>query len=110
MSDSIELITVQKLTTELETALNGPEMRFVHFLREKGFINGDTCDKILNPEFRLTGGQKAREVVHGIKNRIKLDAMSYHALLDEFKNRGAFYEPIAKKLEEEYQRQSHFGQ
>ena len=104
--DSIELKVVEKCTAFLETALNKSERSFVHFLREKGFINVDTADKILNPEGRLNDNQKARELVQGINNRIKLHKMSYYILLEEFKNRGAFYEPIAEKLDKEYIRQS----
>ena len=94
MSDSVESKVVQKCTSELEMALNEPETGFVHFLREKGFINENIADRILNPKASLDDDQKARTLVRMIKNRIKLDAMSYHTLLNEFKRRGAFYSQL----------------
>ena len=105
MADSIELKVVQKLTGDLELALNGPERCFVQFLREKGIINNTISETILSPTSGLNDEQKAHELVQGIEKRIKLDPTSYDILVNDLKNRGAYYELIAKKLDTEYQRQ-----
>lgn len=102
MSDSPELKTIEKCTPELETALSGLERSFVHFLAQEGFISNDVSGMVLEPRSVLTEEEKAGELVKAIKRRVKLDANSYHTLLNRFKEDGNLYRPIVTKLEREY--------
>jgi hypothetical protein len=100
MSDSRtpELEVVIKCTSDLESALQQLDKDLVHFMREKGFILDATHDEILKPQTMLTDVQRAGELVKCIRNRVEQDSSSFHTLLCYFKQGGAFYEPVVRKL------------
>ena len=100
--DSSELRTLQECTPQLETALEGLDRRFVHFLQMEGFIRDDIADEIQNPKTSLTEAQKAREIVKWIKNRVRLDPPSYHVLLYGLNHSGHTYQPIVWILKTKY--------
>jgi hypothetical protein len=104
MSDSHtpELEVVTKCTSDLETALKVLDRDLVHFMWNKGFIPNDTHDEILAPQSMMTDAQRAGDLVKCIRNRVKQDSASFHTLLCYFKESGAFYEPVVKKLTAEY--------
>lgn len=111
MSDSVELRTIDKCTSQLETALAaaGIERSIVHFLKDECFISNEVREKILDPS-SLSESEKAWELVRRIVNRVKQDPQSYHTLVNRLKQGGNLYRPIIKKLEEEYARQETQGQ
>jgi hypothetical protein len=100
MSDSRtpELELVTQCTSDLETALWQLDKDLVHFMRDEGFILDATHDEILAPQSMMTDAQRAGDLVKCIRNRVKQDSASFHLLLRYFKKRGAFYEPVVKKL------------
>lgn len=104
MSDSIELITVKECTPQLETALRGIDTEVVHFLYHEGFITDNVRDKVLNPASCLSEADKASELVKWIRNRVQQDRESYHIFLRRLKESGKLYQPIAGKMEAEYER------
>lgn len=104
MSDSLELRTIQKCTSLLETALMGQDRELVHFLKEEGIITACVHDTILNPVSLLSEAEKAGELLRWIENRVKQDPPSFHALVRHFKqaHSGNLYQPIVRKLEAKY--------
>lgn len=101
MSDSPELKAIKKYTPELEIALSGLERDLVHFLAQKGFISDEVSERVLDSRSFATEEEKAGLLVKGIKRRVKLDANSFHTLLNRFRESGNLYRPILTKLEKE---------
>lgn len=102
MSDSPELVTIERCTSQLETALMGHDRELLHYLREEGIITGSIHDTILNPASLLSEAEKAGELVKWIGNRVKQDSQSFHLLVRHFKQAGNLYQPILNKLEAKY--------
>ena len=89
----------------LETALKGLDRNMVDFLYQNGFITDDVCDQVLNPVTLLSAADKARELVKGIKNRVKQDKRSYFVLVRCLTQGGVLYQSIVTTLAEEYHKQ-----
>ncbi len=104
MPDSVELKTIKKCTSALETALREIDRDLVHFLNDEGFIRDEAHDTILNSSSR-SEASKAGELVTRIKTTVDLDPAKYHTLISWFKEKGASYQPIVNILEDEYRRQ-----
>jgi hypothetical protein len=102
MSDSPEFRTLKECTSQLETALKRIDGDLVHFLNRKAFIDDDVEDRALDPVTLLTEAQKARDLVKGIKQLVKMDPPSYHVLLGRLKEGGKYYEPIVRILEKQF--------
>lgn len=109
MSDSIELKTIKKCASQLETALVGLDSKLVHFLQEEGYITDDVHDRILNPASLLGRSDKASELVKWIRNRIQLHSESYHMLINWFRKNGKLYQPIVNILELEFNSHAYQG-
>lgn len=110
MAHQIELNTLEKCTSQLETALRGLERELVHFLKDECFILEDVRDDVLDARSMLDKADKAGELVKWIKNRVKQDPESYYTLVDRLKQGGKLYAPIVRKLEEEHRRQETQGE
>ena len=106
MGESIELKTVKNCIVSLLKALKYPENEMVYFLNNNGFITDEVCTSVLNPYSSLTTANKACQLIEGIKNRIDQDKDSYQVLINEFTRVGIRYDPIVRKLKEEYAKQA----
>jgi hypothetical protein len=97
-----ELKALRKCATLMDAALEVMDRDLVHYLRNEGFITNDAHNEVLSPQSMLTKAQKAGELVKGIENRVKQDPKSFHILLNRFKQSGILFEPIRRKLTDEY--------
>ena len=89
----------------LQTAFRDLETKLVHFLNMNGFISDDVQSQVLNVRSVLAVNDKTQMLVEGIRRRVSQKKDSYHELVRGLSRGGVHYEPIVKKLNEEYQRQ-----
>ena len=104
MAQSEEYKTVVSCEKQLEIALRATDRPLVHFLCVKGFITQEVHDDVLDARSKLNSHQKARKLVTGIRDRVKLSAQCYHTLLNHLHQGGRQYVAIVCILDQEYSR------
>ena len=103
--ESAEFKTVKICDPSLQMAFRDLESKLLHFLNVNGFITDDVQSQVLSVKSVLSVNDKTRMLAEGIKKRVSEKYDSYHELVRGLSRGGVHYEPIVKKLNEEYQRQ-----
>ncbi len=99
-----EYRTIVQCTEELETVLQS-DKAILHFLNREGFIKPNVYEDVNNPKSLLSEDEKARLLVTGIRNKVKLNPKNYHKILKYFHKDRRMYGDIADILDKEYRQQ-----